>query len=743
MANPEVKSQSSPALNNELESTFQELQVNTITMAILGVFIAGVFMLGTIAFLDDFLWAFATGSALLLLTLVLILIREKSLFWSACLLVAGSLGAVASTIWWGSITEASCLLILPVGLATMLFGTRTGIAMAICCSLMLFKIDSGNSPDRIVSLIVIWSTVGMIWLTLRPLLTAVEGAWLHYEESREFLNQAQDYQMQLKQTLDDFKDTNVQLTRLNLLANNLRQIAENERHAKEQFVANVSHELRTPLNMIIGFCEVILNSRRSYGRSIPSKLLADLEVVQRNSQHLSSLIDDVLDLSQIEAGQMALSKEPSALSEIIEAATIAVRPLYESKNLYLNIEIEPDLPILFCDRTRIREVLLNLLSNAGRFTEKGGVTLRAWQADGYIRVSVADTGKGISEEDKGKLFQPFQQLDGSIRRKYGGTGLGLNISKSFVELHDGKMWVESEEGQGTTLFFRLPLEIEGPLHSSYTRWFNPHLVRWERDHLPNLPPVDVRPRLVVVDPHSELGRILSRHMENYEIRQAETIDVGFQLLSETPTRALIINALQPEETISRLQGMGPLPYNTPAIIYSIPTSPVENESLGIANYLVKPVSQVQLLKALNDLAGELTTILIVDNDPDAQLLFWRMLISAEHGYHILRANNGLEALEILKQQEVDLILLDWAMPEMNGIQFLADKALNPGWSQIPVIVVSERDPLSEQISSNTLTVMRKGGLSVQQLLACFDALSLILSPAGQETGLEPGGAYPG
>ena len=173
-------------------------------------------------------------------------------------------------------------------------------------------------------------------------------------------------------TLEDLASANVQLARLNQLAQGMRHAAEDARRAKEEFVANVSHELRTPPNMIVGFSEMMLQAPQTYGKKIPSALLADLAVIQRNSQHLSSLIDDVLDLSQIEVGKMALTKERVAFQEVVQAAVTAVRPLFDSKGLHLKTEVPGDLPLVFCDRTRIREVVLNLLSNAGRFTEHGG-----------------------------------------------------------------------------------------------------------------------------------------------------------------------------------------------------------------------------------------------------------------------------------------------------------------------------------------------------------------------------------
>src|SRR6185503_18004148 len=199
-----------------------------------------------------------------------------------------------------------------------------------------------------------------------------------------------------EQALADLAQANLQMTRLNILAQGLRQAAEEARRAKEEFVANVSHELRTPLNMIIGFSETILQSPGAYGKKIPPALLADLMVIYRNAEHLSELINDVLDLSQVDAEKMALTKEQAQLGEIVEEATTAIRPLYTSKGLYLDVDIPENLPSIFCDRTRIREVLLNLLSNAGRFTERGGVHLRGWLKGNDVVVSVTDSGPGIA-----------------------------------------------------------------------------------------------------------------------------------------------------------------------------------------------------------------------------------------------------------------------------------------------------------------------------------------------------------
>ncbi|MBC7239835.1 MAG: HAMP domain-containing histidine kinase, partial [Chloroflexi bacterium] len=195
-----------------------------------------------------------------------------------------------------------------------------------------------------------------------------------------------------------------------------------------------------------------------YGPSLPPALLADIAVIQRNSQHLASLVDDILDLSRAEAGRIALMKERVTVQELVDAAVVAVKPLFDSKGLYLRAEIAPEVPPIYCDRTRVRQVILNLLSNAGRFTAKGGVELRVTYYEGDVLFSVADTGPGIAPEDQQRVFEPFEQANTSLTRSAGSTGLGLSISKHFVEMHNGRMWLESELGKGTTVYFRLPVQ---------------------------------------------------------------------------------------------------------------------------------------------------------------------------------------------------------------------------------------------------------------------------------------------
>jgi signal transduction histidine kinase len=235
-----------------------------------------------------------------------------------------------------------------------------------------------------------------------------------------------------------------------------REVEEASKH-KSQFLANMSHELRTPLNAILGYTELILDS--IYGE--PSeKMRTVLERLQRNGRHLLGLINDVLDISKIEAGQVTLSLEDYSLSDMVHGVVSAVEPLAAEKLLAFKAEVAPDLPTGRGDGRRLSQVLLNLVGNAIKFTDKGEVAIRAFVTNGAFTVAVCDTGPGIAAADQAKIFEEFQQADSSITRKKGGTGLGLSIAKRIIEMHGGRIWVESEPGKGSTFYFTLPVRVE-------------------------------------------------------------------------------------------------------------------------------------------------------------------------------------------------------------------------------------------------------------------------------------------
>jgi signal transduction histidine kinase len=235
-----------------------------------------------------------------------------------------------------------------------------------------------------------------------------------------------------------------------------RQLEVASQH-KSQFLANMSHELRTPLNAILGYTELILDN--IYGE-VPDKARVTLERIQNNGRHLLGLINDVLDLSKIEAGQLSLSLTDYSIKDVVHNVYGAVESLATAKNLALKVELPTDLPPARGDERRLTQVLLNLVGNAIKFTDTGEVAIKTSNADGTLTVAVHDTGPGISEADQGKIFEEFQQADSSSTKQKGGTGLGLAIAKRIIEMHGGRLWVESELGHGSTFSFTVPVKVE-------------------------------------------------------------------------------------------------------------------------------------------------------------------------------------------------------------------------------------------------------------------------------------------
>lgn len=551
-----------------------------------------------------------------------------------------------------------------------------------------------------------------------------------YEQAFNEVEQARDERLELKQVQEDLLQANKEQVRLAKQLKYSNEIAEHARRVKEEFVATVSHELRTPLNMIIGFSEVIADSPRVYGVHLPSSLLADIASIQRNSQHLLELVNDVLDLSQVDSDNMAISRKWSSLKTVVNEAITSVRALFTSKGLYLKMELPEDELSTFCDETRVREVIINLLSNAGRFTETGGVNVKVWTEDEFRIVAVQDTGSGIAPEDQKRIFEPFQQLNAISRRRNTGSGLGLTISQRFIEMHGGKMWVESQVGVGTTFYFSLPINLPVDLAEQAvgaTRWFNPYQEFMPRLRRYKAPLPAASPRFIVLDEHDLLPHIMRRYLPSgIEVVAVHTFEEAQKEISRSPVQVVLVNSPS-TDLAKRIVSQCELPYGIPVITCWIPGNQDYAEKLGVSRYLVKPVSRDVLISELGNLGIPIKDVLIVDDNPEALQLFGRILQSAGHNYRIMRAMNGRQALELLRSHKPDVMILDLLLPEFSGFDVLKEKLKDSSIQGIPVLVVSSRDPSGAPIICDRLTVAREGGFAVQDLMGSILTLSDNLS----------------
>lgn len=629
-------------------------------------------------------------------------------------------------------------MIFPIVAASVTLGLCGGATLASLAT-VLFVLDLDieqatihfvGDGSRFVLILVSWGLVYLVFIAQRPERTLITWVWREFTQAQKHLEDARDRQVQLKQALEDLALATAETIRLNNMLAAARKAVENARKAKEEFVANVSHELRTPLNMIIGFSDMILESPQVYARRLPPALLADIAAIKRNSQHLATLVDDVLDLSEIEGGYIHLNKEWISLSEVIREAAQAVTALFQKKGLDLTLDIPDNLPLIYCDRTRIRQVILNLLSNAGRFTETGGCNVRVITEDETCTISISDTGPGMRPERLKHMFEPFQQGDPSIRRRYGGTGLGLAISKRFVELHGGKIWLESQVGVGTTVYFTLPMDktIQEREDEQRSRWFKGYEERVTRTRRSLAPNVEPKPRVIVFEEGTALSRLARRHLDEIEVIRITAKDDLAQAVRQYLAAAVLINeateGLPSRALVKSLRSA----FDIPIISCWVPERKTAFIEMGAQDYLVKPIERMDLLESIQRAAPEAKTILLVDDDDESRQLFRRMLASAARSYNVLHAENGTSALTLLRERKPDIMLLDLVMPNVDGFEVLERKRADPVICNIPVIIISAKDPHREPLLAKSLRVIRPMGLSGQELMASIRVLTTVLKP---------------
>ena len=426
------------------------------------------------------------------------------------------------TALWSGLPGFLTLLAVPATLAATLIGLPAALGVATGETLVLLALPAlaggrVDLPATGVALAAIWMMVGAIYSAYRPIRQVVGWTWGYYQNAQARLEEAQSDRAALEQALADLVHANRQVSLANDRMAALRQAAEEARKSKETFAARVSHEFRAPLNVIIGMVSLMVERPGLYATDFSPRAMRHLRTVYQNCQHLSSMIDDVLDLSQADSGRMALRRQPSALAELVESSLAVVRPLLEQKGLALRMAVPADLPPVTCDRIRIRQVILNLLSNAARFTETGSITVTVSQVKSNAVISVADTGPGISPEDVGRIFEPFIQGQSDPLRIKGGSGLGLSISRQFVELHGGRIWAESRLGAGTTVFVELPLDEPAAPVAGPARWIQEDWIWHEGRSGPDLPRSQYRPRLVLCDETGDLYRSFTRLSEEVEL----------------------------------------------------------------------------------------------------------------------------------------------------------------------------------------------------------------------------------
>lgn len=456
---------------------------------------------------------------------------------------------------------------------------------------------------------------------------------------------------------------------------------------KSKFLANMSHELRTPLNAIIGVTEMLLEDAHDLKRDDE---VEPLERVIRAARHLLALINDILDLSKVEAGKMELHLESFPLAPLVEDVLKTIQPLAEKNGNELAANCPADLGTIRADQTRVRQALLNLLSNANKFTERGKVTVSvrrtAGDAGEWITMAVADTGIGMTPEQLGKLFQEFVQADSSTTRKYGGTGLGLAISRRFCQMMGGDITVESEVGRGSTFTVRLPAEVAAA---------QPAPVLQSASPAKSPAPLVASPDVLIVDDDPVVRDTTERFLtrEGFSVVTADGGKEGLRLARELRPAAITLDVLMPDldgwTVLAALKG-DPALSDIPVILVTIMDEKNRGYALGAAEFMVKPVDRDRLgtiLRSIVKTAGR--RVLIVDDDD----ILRRGLMQGleKDGWKVDEAENGRAALTRLGESVPDAIVLDLMMPEVDGFEFLDMLRHRIEWRTIPVIVVTAKD----------------------------------------------------
>jgi signal transduction histidine kinase/CheY-like chemotaxis protein len=561
------------------------------------------------------------------------------------------------------------------------------------------------------------------------------GEWLatYYETTRSMLASARASEMESRQLREEWGNALRQLAIANERLAALRDAAEHARNSKATFVAEVSHEFRTPLNIIIGMVSLMVEAPEIYDGQFPPHAMEQLRIVYDNSQHLAAMIDDVLDLSRVEAGGMTLHRELADVGEIVRATLSAVRPLTAEKGLALEVHVADNLPAIECDATRIRQVVLNLLSNAARLTDEGGIEVRVELHGPSVRISVADTGPGIAPEDSDRIFEPFRQGASSAWRDSKGTGLGLSLSRTFVQLHGGRMWFESVPGEGTTFFIDLPASRASGHRSRPDRWIRDDWI-W-REHSFHTESVGAGvvasgQRVLVVDESGGLAPELARYADEAHFVFAAGLHEAAIELESCPAHVAILNSASAEGIVPFIEAARQRMPDTPVVGCCCPPRSVRSRAKGAIEYLVKPVLRTDLAQALASAPRPVRRVLVVDDEPPARDLLASYLVAIDGAIDVKLAEGGQEALQAMRELRPDLVLLDVLMPELGGWDVLSIKESDPTIRDIPVVMVSAQDAREAPASTPYLVAALGQGVPVPELLACSARLSATMLRAG-------------
>ena len=499
-----------------------------------------------------------------------------------------------------------------------------------------------------------------------------------------------------------------------------RQLEEASR-LKSEFLANFSHEIRTPLNGILGYCDLLL---REEGARLTPHGRRDLNIVKSNAKTLLALINDILDLSKIEAGRLEVIKERVEVPNLVDECVATVRELLKGKDVALGADIAPEARVAFSDSLKLKQILLNLLSNAAKFTDTGEIILEARAHGTTLSLTVEDTGAGIPPEQIETIFEKFRQVDDASRRKVGGTGLGLAIVREVTRVLGGTVDVVSTLGRGSRFTVTLPGALDRETSPV------PAVTRALGSPVPI--PAGEAPVIVLIDDDPIIVALMRRDLEQvgFEVIAVGDGVAGLEAARRHRPTAIVLDIHLPKldgwTVLAELKN-DPVLANTPVIILSVEEQRARGFAFGACDYLVKPIDPERLVEAVRrNVVDAKGTVLVVDDDAQARELVSRNLKAA--GFACAEARDGEDALLQTRVTKPGLLVLDLMMPKMDGFEVLA--SLRAEGSMLPVIVLTGK-ALSTDEESTLLAglahVVKKGGLAIE---AVVDQAKRLLAAAG-------------
>jgi len=498
-----------------------------------------------------------------------------------------------------------------------------------------------------------------------------------------------------------------------------RRLAEEANHMKSRFLSTISHELRTPLNLIVGLSSILLREGEDAQSDLSEATEKDIQRIYAYAQHLGGLIGDVIDLATLDAGQLRLNKELIDLGETLQMVVESGSQLTADKGLEWQSDIPNKGPWIWGDRTRLRQVVLNLVNNAIKFTSQGGVILSSQLNEEFVTISVKDTGLGIPPQEQDVIFDAFRRSERSMVLGYSGLGLGLAICKMLVEMHGGTLSLRSSgiEGEGSEFSLTLPIEMafqstieqddEQPARESYVLMLSSQ-----------------------TETHTRLPSLLNQHGMNVrEVVIKNALEWDTEIEVDVPDAIILDASDKTDLTWKAFKSVkeNQLFRTAPTFIYAASEG---GESLINLNYITKPVDVEDLTLALDQHWGvdnaesSARTILVVDDEPDTLELHARIVQSQSSSNRVLLASNGVKALELIQQEQIDLILLDLQMPGMDGFGLLEKMRAEKNMREIPVIVVTgkvlTKDDM-ERLNQGVAVVLQKGLFSSNETVAHIEA----------------------